>query len=342
MNNTAALYIHIPFCIKKCTYCDFFSYETDRNPWLNIDNYVNHLLEEIPKQQIFKLSTIFFGGGTPSLLEGHHVQKILDAVRAHFEVGPEAEISLEANPETLIEPECGIEKLRQYLQAGVNRISLGCQSFDENVLSYLGRVHDAEANNIAFRNIREAGFENVNIDLIFAVPGQAITSWQDTLQKAVQLGPEHIALYNLTIDHGSRPLLQDDMLDLAMYRSARSFLKKAGYTHYEISNFAKPGYECRHNLTYWHNEPYLGLGEGAISSTVTHDPVMTVILGLRMLREGVNYARFKERHQTGIMEVFGKQIEELVKLKMLKKGFRAITLTSRGLEVANQVFERFI
>ncbi|MFC1478460.1 radical SAM family heme chaperone HemW [Candidatus Margulisiibacteriota bacterium] len=342
MKTPTALYIHIPFCIKKCTYCDFFSYETDKNPWLNIDNYVNHLLEEIPKQEAYSLNTIFFGGGTPSLLEGIHVQKILDAVRSHFQTGLDMEISLEANPETLIEPEQGLEKLRQYRRAGVNRISLGCQSFDENALKKLGRIHNVQANELAYQNIREAGFDNVNIDLIFAIPGQTEAIWQDTLQKTVQLGPEHIALYNLTTDHGSRPLLQDEVLDLAMYRTARSTLKKAGYTHYEISNFARPEYECRHNLTYWHNEPYLGLGEGAISSTVTHDPALTVILGLRLLHEGVNYARFKERHGTQIMEMFGEQIEELVKLGMLKQDSQRITLTPRGLEVANQVFERFI
>ena len=269
------------------------------------------------------------------------MQTILDKIRKHFIVVPNIEISLEANPETL-RFDAGLGLLEAYREAGVNRLSLGCQSFDDNVLKALGRVHDAKTNDLAFSNARKAGFSNINIDLIFAVPGQSMAIWKDTLKKTLAFGPEHIALYNLTTDHGTIPAQADEDLDLAMYRTAIESLEKAGYKHYEISNFAKLDFECQHNLTYWRNEPYLGLGEGAISSTTADDYAMTVVLGLRLLIEGVNGSRFQSRFGFSLFEKFSQQIARAAKLGLLLVDDEKILLSSRGLEVANQVFELFI
>ena len=344
MNSSISLYIHIPFCLSKCGYCDFHSHEIEDSKWHSVQEYVEFLLLEIAKIPSCKVRTIFFGGGTPSLLSGVQVTTLLSAIYEHFEVDEDAEISLEANPETLVSivDKEDRERLEHYLSAGINRISLGCQSFDPDILKSLGRVHDVQTNFIAYDRIRRAGFKNVNIDLIFAIPGQSMESWNFTLVSALSLTPQHVALYNLTDDHGLEPVLNDEDLDLAMYRLAREVLKEHGYLHYEISNFAKPGFECKHNITYWRNEPYLGIGEGAVSSSTVHDYATTAMLGLRMLNEGVSLDRFIERHGIDFGKHYEAQIQELENLELLNCKEDSVTLTERGLELGNQIFQRFI
>lgn len=270
---TISLYLHIPFCRAKCPYCDFNTYAgmLDQRA-----TYVSALCDEIalagqrarlPEGQPRRCRTIFLGGGTPSLLTGAEVAAILAAARAAFTVDTAAEVSLEANPGTL---EYG--RLDELRAAGVTRLSMGAQTFDADLLRWLGRLHTPAEITTAFQAARAAGFTSVNLDFMYALPGQSLATWEDTLERAIALGPEHLSLYSLIVEEGTplekwvrqgkvRPA--DDDLAADMYELAERRLDAAGYAHYEISNWARPGHECEHNLTYWHNLPYLGLGAGA-------------------------------------------------------------------------------
>jgi len=280
MLDTVSLYLHIPFCHAKCHYCDFNSYAG----MLGLrEDYVAALVDEIalagrraalPDGAPRRCRTIFFGGGTPSLLTAEQVAAILVAARDAFAVDAEAEITLEANPGTL---EYGhLDRLRA---VGVNRLSMGAQSFDPALLKWMGRIHSPEEIEIAFRAARVAGFDNVNLDFIFALPGQSLATWQDTLERAIALGPEHLSLYSLIVEEGT-PLFTwvkqgrvheaDEDLAADMYEYAEARLATAGYRQYEISNWATPDHACQHNLTYWRNLPYIGLGAGAHGSFADH------------------------------------------------------------------------
>jgi oxygen-independent coproporphyrinogen-3 oxidase len=366
MKNFHSLYFHVPYCLQKCGYCDFYSEAVGRSSLEKYTQQMEQAIKEIappldssfpPSLSLWRtsrrddaanfifehtLSTLFFGGGTPSLLSGAQLARIMDAVRERVKLAEDVEISLEANPETLLPIAQGKSNLAAYRLSGVNRLSLGAQSFDPDVLQILGRLHTVETTLNAYAMARSAGFMNINLDLIFAVPGQTLQSWEHTLQKAIELNPEHIALYNLTHDHGQVPVLDDEELDLAMYRLAREHLHTAGYEHYEVSNFAKLGFQGRHNLTYWRNEPYLGLGNGAHSSTTTDDPRMTMILGLRLLQEGVNLERFQKRHGKNALDAFRLALEKLQREALIDLQKDRILLSSRGLEIANIVFEELI
>jgi oxygen-independent coproporphyrinogen-3 oxidase len=271
--DTISLYLHIPFCHAKCHYCDFNSYAG----MLGLrEQYVAALLDEIalagertrlPDGSPRRCRTIFFGGGTPSLLTAEQVAAILAASRAAFALDAEAEITLEANPGTL---EYG--HLDELYAAGVNRLSMGAQSFDAGLLRWMGRIHTPAEIETAFAAGRAAGFEQINLDFIYALPGQSLATWRETLTKAIALAPDHLSLYSLIVEEGTplntwvqqgrvRPADEDTAAD--MYELAEQMLADAGYGHYEISNWARAGHECQHNLTYWHNLPYLGLGAGA-------------------------------------------------------------------------------
>lgn len=264
---SSSIYIHIPFCMKKCAYCDFLSFSGMEN---HFDGYVNALCEEIKKVSAeltgYKTTTIFFGGGTPSLLPAELLNKILAAVKNNHNVDKNTEITIEANPETV---DC--EKLYKFRQIGFNRISFGVQAWQDSLLKTIGRVHNAEKAEQAVLNAKKAGFGNINIDLMFALPGQSIPDWEESLQKTVALEPEHISCYSLILEEGTRLfsdngiVLPDDETDREMYYKAKKYLKDAGYRHYEISNFAKPGMESRHNTVYWTGGDYIGYGLGAHS-----------------------------------------------------------------------------
>ncbi|MCJ7510205.1 MAG: radical SAM family heme chaperone HemW [Dehalococcoidia bacterium] len=267
---SVSLYLHIPFCQSKCSYCDFNSYAGLESL---IAPYVSALIAEMglwqqPSQHM-SVATVFVGGGTPSLLPLSEVERIVTALRQRFRLAADAEVSCEANPGTIDRP---------YLQGlrslGVNRLSLGVQSFHDDELATLGRIHTAAEAREAYHTARQAGFDNVNLDLIYGLPCQTMTAWQHTVREAIALQPDHLSLYALSLDEGT-PLadavaqgrLPPPDADLAadMYLWAEDALAAAGYQHYEISNWTLPGRQCRHNLAYWLNEPYLGLGAGAHS-----------------------------------------------------------------------------
>ncbi len=269
MKKTLGLYIHIPFCLKKCLYCGFLSFADKRE---FMEAYVESLLKEIGyyKKQLageFVIDTVFFGGGTPTLLETDMVKRLLGQLDGWL--SPKAEITMEANPKTF-----NRDKLIGYMKAGVNRLSIGCQSLDDQVLSNLGRVHNREEFLDSFAMAREAGFDNINVDLMFAVPGQTMEIWQKTLGQVIDLEPEHISFYSLQIEENTPfyNLYKMDKLDSVtdeeerrMHHTAIKMVKDSGYDFYEISNCGKPGKRCNHNLKYWNMDDYLGVGLGASS-----------------------------------------------------------------------------
>jgi len=316
------LYVHVPFCQKKCSYCAFYSvplFAEDRreeSPHLPVEsalvkNYLNGVRQEIElrkKEAPAGVSSLFIGGGTPTVLKPKQLDGLLSEIHKHFKFLPAAENTsqpyvkkipaqppgtvektVEANPGTLTP-----EKLAVLMNYGINRISLGAQCFNNKMLKVIGRIHSVEEIHAAVRSVRKAGIANLNLDLIFGLPGQTLADWQDTLQQALQCSPEHLSLYALTLEEntplGKRYLpqtgektvqqgvpdrektldqgilfLPDDDLQADMYEWAVNYLAEQGYIRYEISNFARPGYECSHNLAYWHGEEYLGLGSGAVS-----------------------------------------------------------------------------
>ena len=266
-----SLYVHIPFCLRKCRYCDFLSApQTD----IDRERYVKALIREIKTQKDCPagrpVDTVFFGGGTPSVLSADQIGRIIDALREVFLILPDAEVSLETNPGT-----ADFEKLSAFKEAGINRLSMGVQSMHDEELHLLGRIHTAEQALEAFKTARAAGFDNINIDLMSALPGQTFDSWADSLRQAVEWRPEHISAYSLIIepgtpfsalyDAGELPPLPDEETDRKMYHYTREYLAQHGYGRYEISNYALKGRECRHNSGYWTGHPYLGFGIGAAS-----------------------------------------------------------------------------
>ena len=277
------LYLHIPFCERKCAYCDFLSAPADLPVRIS---YIKKLQEEIAyygaQYGEYQVSSIFFGGGTPTILEGYQLAAILETVKEHFNIATDAEITVECNPGTLT-----AGKGEKLVQAGFNRLSMGLQSADDRELQLLGRIHNFAQFLESYDLARKVGFRNINVDLMSALPGQTLKSWQDTLQKVTALRPEHISAYSLIIEEGTpfyerfaederireeggHPrLLPEEDVERQMYELTETFLQIKGYERYEISNYAKPGYECRHNCGYWTRKDYLGLGLGA-SSLVEH------------------------------------------------------------------------
>lgn len=291
-----SIYIHIPFCKQKCLYCDFLSAPACAQ---ERESYVKALLREISFMadycsENYEVISVFFGGGTPSLLSSSQMERILSAIRKEYCLLKDAEITAECNPAT-----AGVKKLQKYRACGINRLSIGLQSADDTQLRILGRIHTYDQFLDTFAAAREAGFENINIDVMSALPGQSLASYEDTLHKVIALEPEHISAYSLIIEEGTPfyerygekkesdrrnlsgntlfsdqsesrremeyPLLPDEDTERKMYHHTYTILKKAGYDRYEISNYAKKGCECRHNLTYWTGVEYLGLGLGAAS-----------------------------------------------------------------------------
>lgn len=267
--NTLGLYIHIPFCKQKCVYCDFYSLPRSEN---RMDRYTQalrtHLTALAPQAAGYTVDTVYFGGGTPSYLGTDRLTALLDTVRAHYALSPEAEITFEANPDSA----CDAEALRALRQSGFNRISLGMQSACDEELRRIGRIHTAAQLTDAVAAARAAGFDNLSLDLIYGLPGQTMERWQKNLAAAAALQPEHLSCYGLKVEEGT-PLfamadsaaLPDDEAQADMYLYTVDYLQRQGYGQYEISNFAKSGRESRHNLKYWKLEEYLGFGPGAHS-----------------------------------------------------------------------------
>ncbi|NLY49509.1 MAG: radical SAM family heme chaperone HemW [Firmicutes bacterium] len=373
-----ALYIHVPFCIQKCFYCDFASRPISAP---EVESYLAALEQEgravLASWPVsWEAPSIYVGGGTPTALRPAELERVL-RVAAAFPRARGAEWTVEANPGTVDEA-----KLKLLLDSGVNRLSFGVQSFDDEELRFLGRIHTARDSVAAWELARRVGFSNLSLDLIYALPGQSLDSWRRTLGQAAALCPEHISAYSLSVEpeteFGRRQAAGtlepvDDELDLALYQEAQEVLSKAGLLQYEISNFARPGYESRHNLVYWRNEPYWGLGPAATSYIggerrtnlkkvadycreleVGRAPVAerelagrelemaeTVILGLRLV-QGITWERFYERFGVDLRNVYPEVIKRLAAAGLIVSDKRGLRLTPRGLAVANRVFLEFL
>ena len=380
------LYIHIPFCVKKCDYCDFLSAPANRRTQ---KAYVDALLREIQgygraerENAVFPdVSSVFIGGGTPSILECSDIGRIMAQARENFCISPDAEITIEANPGTLT-----AEKLQAYRNAGINRLSLGLQSTDERELRALGRIHTYEEFLESYRLARQAGFSNINVDLMFAIPGQTCEGWLRNLRTVAELEPEHISAYSLIVEEGTpfadRELdLPDEDAEYRMYEDTAAVLTEYGYRQYEISNYAKSGYSCRHNIGYWNRTQYLGVGLGAASLIRTNaadssseyrfnntsilteyltssaDPrsirrglqTLTakdcqeefMFLGLRMM-EGISETDFQNQFGQTLDSVYGDVLK-----KYKEMGFLAYTggrwyFTRKGIHVSNQILADFL
>ncbi len=377
MSGGMELYLHIPFCVKKCAYCDFLSFPSGQELQRQ---YAKRLMEDIDcmgkKYGDIPVDTIFIGGGTPSVPESRLIVDLMEHVNRAFQISDGAEISMEANPGTVTR-----EKLKEYRRAGINRISFGLQSANDRELKLLGRIHTWAEFLESFALARECGFTNLNIDLMSALPGQTCESWKDTLKRVTDLEPEHISAYSLIIEDGTpfgekygseegRKLLPDEDSEREMYHETKRFLRECGYERYEISNYAKPGRECRHNIGYWTGVPYLGLGLGASSymngsrfavssdmqqylgekpGTFTDVEKLTkkdmeeefFYVGLRMTA-GVSLSEFERRFGMSAEEVYPGLMETFVEEKAAEFRGDRFVLTDYGLDVSNYIMAQFL
>ena len=375
-----ALYIHIPFCAVRCHYCDFNTYAGLEKYF---EPYADAVREEIRQAAgeygRLPIQTIFIGGGTPTVLPPGQLGGILAACREHFAVAPDAEITSEANPGTV--DQAHFTALRAL---GVNRLSMGVQSFDEAELKWLGRIHSAGEAEQAFDAAHAAGFTNINLDFIFGLPGQAPGALARTLERAVGLGPEHLSLYSLTVEAGTpladsvrrgRVPAPDDDLAADLYLASQDLLAAHGYAQYEISNWAKDAsHQCRHNLVYWRDEAYLGFGAGAHSyardrrwwnvrpvpqyikrinagmlavsgqETVGRRLEMgeTMMLGLRLVLEGVGESGFRARFGVSLDEAFGEELAAVTARGLIERLPARVRLTAEGRLLGNRVFAEFL
>lgn len=377
------LYIHIPFCVKKCAYCDFLSAPVDQD---TIGRYMECLKEQLVRQaasfQEKVIDTVFIGGGTPTILQIGQLSRLLEMVQGHFALADDAEITVEANPGTVT-----AGKARALAEGGVNRVSLGLQSASEQELQLLGRIHTYDDFLRSYGLVREAGIRNVNVDLMSALPGQTVTSYEKTLHQVLSLHPEHISAYSLIIEEGTPfyeryredeklrdageypRILPDEESERAMYELTGTLLADYGYERYEISNYAKSGFACRHNTGYWTGEEYLGLGLGAssyieetrfcntseLSEYLEEDFAPREVqhlskndrmaeffyLGLRM-SAGVAKSEFVRRFGLRAEAVYGDVLAELAAQELLDDTGTRYRLTPFGRDVSNQVLYRFL
>ena len=385
MGKEMEIYVHIPFCVRKCAYCDFLSGPANKE---TIDNYVEALMNEIrgvpkwntPLSLFDNVTSVFIGGGTPSILEGAQIEKLLQTLREKFNIDANAEITIEINPGTVQR-----DKLKCYKKAGINRISFGLQSTNDDELKLLGRIHTYEEFLESYKMARECGFDNINVDLISAIPNQSILSWEMSLRKIVELEPEHISAYSLIVEEGT-PFaeqygegtpkhyeLPTEEEERQMYRRTETILNDAGFHRYEISNYAKEGKECKHNLGYWERKNYLGLGLGASSlienvrfkniddikiyMEKSHNPSETkeyveeltkkeqmeefVFLGLRKM-QGISLVTFESIFGKMLMEVYGENIERMQKEQLLEIENEYLKLTQRGIDISNYVIAEIL
>ncbi len=376
--DNAGLYIHVPFCSSKCNYCDFNSYSGKINL---AESYFKSMKKEIElyKAEVkdYLIDTIFIGGGTPSVVNDRYIYEILENCRTEYSISDNCEISIESNPGTL-----SIEKLKTYKNAGVNRISIGLQAYQDKLLKYLGRCHSNKDFTESVENAKKSEFENINADVIFGIPGQTLDDWKETLGYLVSLGINHISAYSLKIEEGTKfgsmeeegKLIQvEDELDREMYHYAVDFLNENGFKQYEISNFAREGYECKHNLTYWKCTDYLGLGAGAHSCLkgtrfsnkeaiegyiellkcgekpvyekftldITDKMSEYMFLGLR-LTYGVTGKEFFERFNQDMFKKYKDIFAKLESKRLIEIIGDTVRLTRLGFDLANQVFMEFV
>lgn len=369
-----AVYIHIPFCEKKCYYCDFTSFpeKTDE-----ISQYIEYLIKELSlyKDKIDKeytISSIFIGGGTPSSIDENYIEQILNYVFKNFNTKENIEVSIEVNPGSVT-----VEKASKYKAIGINRVSIGLQSLNDSLLKSIGRIHNAADFYNSYEILKDTGFENINIDLMFALPDQSLEDLLLTLEQVVKLDVSHISLYSLILEEGTQFYklhekgklnMPSEEEDREMYHKSVQFLKSKGYDHYEISNFSKPNFKCKQNMTYWKVNPYIGVGINSHSnlenkrfSNVSDfknyyykldrnefplyeiediDKEMEIgeyiILGLRLI-EGINKDEFKRRFNKDIEDLYREQILKNIKNGLLTEWENHFKLTNLGLDLSNQV-----
>jgi len=378
MINTYGLYIHIPFCIKKCLYCDFCSFESTAKEH---EEYIENLVKEMQlvskKYGRLSISSVFIGGGTPTVIKAELIEKIMTNAKGLFDFKEAIEITIESNPGTVTS-----EKLKSYKTAGINRISMGLQAVQNDLLKTLGRVHTYETFLDSYQLVRKSGFDNVNIDLMYGLPNQSEEQWKETIMEIVALNPEHISAYSLKVEEGTEfEILEEkgliviptEEVDRRNHHEAISFFHDHGYEQYEISNFSKHGYECKHNLVYWENKNYIGLGLGAHGyigetrygnevalndyyarikndelprtneETITAQDEMfeTIMLGLR-LNKGLSLLGFKARFGVDLKAMVGSLIEDLCHEKLIEVVDETLKFTTYGMDISNQVLVRFL
>ena len=383
------IYIHIPFCKKKCEYCDFKSYAGKEKL---IDDYIKCLKYELKEvgdgnkldyennlDKLAIIKTIYIGGGTPSLIDSRYINEILEIVKQNYKLDDDLEITIEVNPGTVSE-----EKLEQYKKSGINRLSIGLQSTHDRLLKKIGRIHSYDDFFNTFKLARKVGFQNINVDLMLGLPEQSIEDLKLSIEEIIKLNPEHISVYSLIIEEGTpfyKKLeaneleLPKDEVERKMYWSVKKELEKSGYIHYEISNFAKKGYESKHNLACWNQEEYIGFGIAAHSYTnnvrysniddieqyiknfetnkeidnfVFHEKQNKeskmkefMMLGLRKIN-GISIQEFKNRFALNPIFVYRKELEKLVDEQLIEIDGNIIKLTNKGLDLANLVWEEFV
>ncbi|AIS52165.1 oxygen-independent coproporphyrinogen-III oxidase HemN [Thermoanaerobacter kivui] len=369
------IYVHIPFCKRKCYYCDFNSYAGSDHLF---DSYIEALLKEIALNSTrdYSIVSVYIGGGTPNLLPPSYIEKILNAVFRNFRLVENCEITIEMNPGLITEG-----KLKIYKSSGINRVSIGLQAFQNRLLKIIGRIHTKEEF-LQNYELAKKYFDNINIDLIYALPTQTMEEWKNTLEEAVKLQPSHISTYSLILEpntlfyklytEGKLPTVEED-IEIDMYHWAIEFLEKTGYIHYEISNFALPSFQCRHNMLYWSCGHYLGFGAGAHSymenirynnieriedyikhinekgDATANKTVLTkqdemaefMFLGLRMMK-GVCDKDFYKRFGVSLFDVYKEVIQKYNKEGLIEVDNMCVRLTKRGIDVSNIVFEEFL
>lgn len=369
-----SLYIHIPFCKQKCYYCDFPSYA-------NIDylkeDYVDALCKEIENKNItYNIKSIFVGGGTPSYLSSKQLEKLLITINK-LNLDENIEFTMEANPGTLDE-----EKLIVMKKCGINRISMGLQAVQNSLLKDIGRIHTFNVFEENFKLARKVGFNNINVDLMFGLPSQTVEDWKDSLEKIASLEPEHISAYSLIVEEGTafyklyeknKLILPSEEVERDMYKITKEILNFYGYKQYEISNYAKDGFECYHNKVYWKSKEYIGLGSSSASfidgkriknienvkkyiEKVNAEEAVTeeiycnskednieefMFMGLRLI-EGINMEEFKRRFNINIMDIYKKIIEKNIEKDLLEIKGGYLRLTQKGIELSNYVMSDFI
>ena len=373
MMQNFGIYVHIPFCQKKCRYCDFTSFDKFDNEIK--ETYVQAILREIENCEVKKkVTTIYIGGGTPSILPAEWIQQILQKICEKFEIQKGAEITIEVNPGMI-----DFKKLKKYRELGINRLSIGLQAVQNSLLKLLGRIHTFEDFERAYEEARKVGFTNVNVDLMLGLPTQMLAQIKESLQKVMALKPEHISLYSLILEKGTEleELVSKDELQMItedlereMYWQAKKILEENGYSHYEISNFATKGFVSRHNLSCWEQEEYIGFGVSAHSyvdkkrfcngddlldyiksgnvnrivqeeQTFEEQAKEYVMLGLRKI-EGISISQFERKFRVHPLFYFRFEISKLEKEGLLEVDLDAIRLTKKGLDFANLVFEEFV
>ncbi len=373
------IYFHIPFCKQKCNYCDFYSikwdYETENKYIEAILNEVKKYKGELNKKYI--ADTIFFGGGTPTIIKPENIKRIIDGLNDLVAIAKNPEITIEANPNTLTD-----DNLKAYKKMGINRLSIGIQSLNDEILKKIGRIHNSYEALNSIDRAKNNGFENINADIMFNIPGQNVKDIEDTVSRIIEKDVKHISFYSLKLEKGTplyvmeksnKIIMPDEDDEREMYYTGRKVMENNNLAQYEISNFAIHGYECRHNLKYWNQEEYVGLGPSAhsflnnirysnpsdlnlyceslkadkferiIQEELSSDDLMVEYIMLRLrLTEGISISEFNDKFSADFKEMYKMQIDYLVKNKLVKISENNIKLTKKGMDISNYVIEEFM